>query len=103
MPYIDALRQFFCRVGPENFCLVHVSLVPVLGVVGEQKTKPTQHSVRELRGLGLTPNILACRSSKALEENIKEKLSQFCNVPAGNILNIHDVPNIWHVPLLLRE
>lgn len=103
MPFIEALRQLSYRVGPGNFCLVHVSLVPVLGVVGEQKTKPTQHSVRELRGLGLTPNILACRSAKALEDNIKEKLSQFCHVPAGNILTIYDVSNIWHVPLLLRE
>lgn len=103
MPFIEALRQLSYRVGPGNFCLVHVSLVPVLGVVGEQKTKPTQHSVRELRGLGLTPNILACRSAQALEENIKEKLSLFCHVPAGNILTIYDVPNIWHVPLLLRD
>lgn len=103
MPFIEALRQLSYRVGPGNFCLVHVSLVPVLGVVGEQKTKPTQHSVRELRGLGLTPNILACRSAQALEQNIKEKLSQFCHVPAGNILTIYDVPNIWHVPLLLRD
>ncbi|KAF3794664.1 CTP synthase 2 [Nymphaea thermarum] len=68
-------------VGPGNFCLVHVSLVPVVNVVGEQKTKPTQHSVRELRGLGLIPNILACRSTKPLEDNVKEKLSQFCHVP----------------------
>ncbi|KAL5997596.1 hypothetical protein ACLOJK_008526, partial [Asimina triloba] len=63
MPFIEALGQFSYRVGPGNFCLVHVSLVPVLNVVGEQKTKPTQHSVRGLRGLGLTPNILACRST----------------------------------------
>ncbi|KAH9330115.1 hypothetical protein KI387_002223, partial [Taxus chinensis] len=103
MPFIEALRQLSYRVGPGNFCLVHVSLVPVLGVVGEQKTKPTQHSVRELRGLGLTPNLLACRSAQALEESVKDKLSQFCHVPAGHILNIYDVPNIWHVPLLLRD
>ncbi|KAH9768116.1 CTP synthase [Citrus sinensis] len=90
-------------VGPDNFCLIHVSLIPVLGVVGEQKTKPTQHSVRELRALGLTPHLLACRSAQPLLENTKEKLSQFCHVPIGNILNIHDVPNIWHVPLLLRN
>ncbi|KAL5989916.1 hypothetical protein ACLOJK_010811 [Asimina triloba] len=63
MPFIEALGQFSYRVGPGNFCLIHVSLVPVLSVVGEQKTKPTQHSVRGLRGLGLTPNILACRSA----------------------------------------
>ncbi|KAL7610370.1 hypothetical protein Lser_V15G14503 [Lactuca serriola] len=103
MPFIEALRQLFFSTGPDNFCLIHVSLVPVLGVVGEQKTKPTQHSVRELRALGLTPHFLACRSAQPLLENTKQKLSQFCHVPAANILNIHDVPNIWHVPLLLRN
>ncbi|XP_019051955.1 PREDICTED: CTP synthase-like isoform X2 [Nelumbo nucifera] len=103
MPFIEALGQFSYRVGPGNFCLVHVSLVPVLNVVGEQKTKPTQHSVRGLRGLGLTPNILACRSTKALDENVKQKLSQFCHVPAANIVTLYDVSNIWHIPLLLRN
>ncbi|XP_008798433.1 CTP synthase isoform X2 [Phoenix dactylifera] len=103
MPFIEALGQFSYRVGPGNFCLVHVSLVPVLSVVGEQKTKPTQHSVRGLRGLGLTPNILACRSTKVLNENVKEKLSQFCHVPASNIITLNDVTNIWHIPLLLRD
>ncbi|XP_024015159.1 CTP synthase isoform X2 [Eutrema salsugineum] len=103
MPFIEALGQFSYKVGPGNFCLVHVSLVPVLSVVGEQKTKPTQHSVRGLRSLGLTPNILACRSTKALEDNVKTKLSQFCHVPEENIVTLYDVPNIWHVPLLLRD
>uniref|UniRef100_A0A453A2B1 CTP synthase n=2 Tax=Triticinae TaxID=1648030 RepID=A0A453A2B1_AEGTS len=131
MPFIEALGQFSYRVGAGNFCLVHVSLVPVLNVVGEQKTKPTQHSVRGLRGLGLTPNMLACRSTKELEENVKEKLSQFCHVPvlklsfsttdnvyvqlialvdneffwlqAANIFTLYDVSNIWHIPLLLRD
>ncbi|XP_058101065.1 uncharacterized protein LOC131245549 isoform X1 [Magnolia sinica] len=103
MPFIEALGQFSYRVGAGNFCLVHVSLVPVLNVVGEQKTKPTQHSVRGLRGLGLTPNILACRSTMALEENVKEKLSQFCHVPSANIITLYDVSNIWHIPLLLRD
>ncbi|VAH23181.1 unnamed protein product [Triticum turgidum subsp. durum] len=102
MPFIEALGQFSYRVGAGNFCLVHVSLVPVLTVVGEQKTKPTQHSVRGLRGLGLMPDILACRSTQPLEENVKLKLSQFCQVPVSNIVNLHDVTNIWHIPLLLR-
>ncbi|KAM1004164.1 hypothetical protein ACFX2C_004389 [Malus domestica] len=84
MPFIEALGQFSYRVGLENFCLIHVSLVPVLNVVGEQKTKPTQHSVRVLRGQGLTPNILACRSTKPLEDNVKAKLAQFCHVPDQN-------------------
>lgn len=103
MPFIEALGQFSNSVGCGNFCLIHVSLVPVLDAVGEQKTKPTQHSVRGLRGLGLMPNILACRSATPLDENVKEKLSQFCHVPAQNIITLYDVPNIWHVPLLLRD
>ncbi|KAF0927009.1 hypothetical protein E2562_029235 [Oryza meyeriana var. granulata] len=103
MPFIEALGQFSYRVGAGNFCLVHVSLVPVLNVVGEQKTKPTQHSVRGLRGLGLIPDILACRSTQPLEENVKVKLAQFCHVPISNIVNLHDVTNIWHIPLLLRD
>ncbi|ESQ37868.1 hypothetical protein EUTSA_v10028554mg [Eutrema salsugineum] len=103
MPFIEALRQLSFSVGQENFCLIHVSLIPVLGVVGEQKTKPTQHSVRDLRALGLTPHFLACRSAQPLLEATKTKLSQFCHVSADNILNIHDVPNIWHIPLLLRN
>ncbi|KAL4567841.1 hypothetical protein LXL04_023437 [Taraxacum kok-saghyz] len=103
MPFIEALGQFSYRVGAGNFCLIHVSLVPVLNVVGEQKTKPTQHSVRGLRSLGLTPNILACRSTTELDVNVKEKLSRFCHVPEENILTLYDVPNIWHVPLLLRD
>ncbi|CAL4948405.1 unnamed protein product [Urochloa decumbens] len=103
MPFIEALGQFSYRVGPGNFCLVHVSLVPVLNVVGEQKTKPTQHSVRGLRGLGLAPDVLACRSTEPLEEHVKVKLSQFCHVPISNIVNLYDVTNIWHIPLLLRD
>ncbi|KAI7747564.1 hypothetical protein M8C21_030006 [Ambrosia artemisiifolia] len=103
MPFIEALGQFSYRVGTGNFCLIHVSLVPVLHVVGEQKTKPTQHSVRGLRSLGLTPNILACRSTTELDVNVKEKLSRFCHVPKENIVTLYDVSNIWHVPLLLRD
>ncbi|XP_030481055.2 uncharacterized protein LOC115698016 isoform X1 [Cannabis sativa] len=103
MPFIEALGQFSYRVGPGNFCLIHVSLVPVLNVVGEQKTKPTQHSVRGLRCLGLTPHLLACRSTTALDENVKMKLSQFCHVPKNNIITLYDVSNIWHIPLLLRD
>jgi CTP synthase len=102
MPFVEALGQFSYRVGPGNFCLVHVSLVPVLNVVGEQKTKPTQHSVRGLRRLGLAPDVLACRSTEPLEEHVEVKLSQFCHVPISNIVNLHDVTNIWHIPLLLR-
>ncbi|CAN4083637.1 unnamed protein product [Withania somnifera] len=103
MPFIEALGQFSYRVGAGNFCLIHVSLVPVLNVVGEQKTKPTQHSVRGLRSLGLTPNILACRSTTVLDDNVKEKLSRFCHVPIDSIISLYDTSNIWRVPLILRD
>lgn len=103
MPFVEAIRQFQFRVGPGNLCLIHVSLVPVLGVVGEQKTKPTQHSVQVLRSLGLTPHMLACRSQDPLERAVKEKLASFCHVQPSHILNLHDVSNIWHVPLIMRD
>ena len=102
-PYIEALRQFQFRVGRENVTFVHVSLVPVMGPVGEQKTKPTQHTVKEMMGLGITPDVLVCRSEYPLTEETKQKLSQFCHVPVGNVYSTHDVPNIYHVPLMLEE
>uniref|UniRef100_A0A0E0PRG4 CTP synthase n=1 Tax=Oryza rufipogon TaxID=4529 RepID=A0A0E0PRG4_ORYRU len=79
--FIEAFSQFSYRVGAGNLCVVHVGLVPVLNVVGEQKTKPTQNSIRKLREYGLTPNIIACRCTKELERSVKEKLSLFCHVP----------------------
>ena len=80
-----------------------MSLVPVLGVVGEQKTKPTQHSVSVLRSLGIAPNFLACRSEAPLESALRDQLALFCQVPASHVLTMHDVKNIWRVPLLLQS
>ena len=102
-PYLEALRQFQFRVGRENVTFVHVSLVPVLGPVGEQKTKPTQHTVKELMGLGITPDVLVCRSSKPLNDETRQKLSAFCHVHPDAVFSTHDVPNIYHVPLMLEE
>ncbi|KAJ1965463.1 CTP synthase ura7 [Dipsacomyces acuminosporus] len=102
-PFIEAMRQFQFRVGHDNFCLIHVSLVPVVGAVGEQKTKPTQASVRDLRGLGLSPDILACRSATPFEEGIREKLSMFCQVSPQQVLSVHDCESLYHVPILLRK
>ena len=82
--------------------MVHVSLVPVLGSVGEQKTKPTQHTVKELRSVGLNPDVILCRSASPLLLGTREKLALFCQVPPGHVLTVHDVPNIYHVPLLLE-
>ena len=90
-------------VGQGNLCIVHVSLVPVIGVVGEQKTKPTQHSVAVLRSLGLHPHLLACRCAEPLDEGVRSKLALFCQVPTQNVLTMHDVSNLWRVPLLMQE
>jgi len=103
MVFLEAIRQFQFRVGRERCCLVHVSLVPVLGSVGEQKTKPTQHGVKGLMSLGLQPDILVCRSSHVVEEATRKKISAFCHVPPSCVMSVHDVSNIYHVPLILQD
>ena len=102
-PFVEALRQFQFRVGQENVCFVHVSLVPVMGPVGEQKTKPTQHTVKELRGLGIIPDILVCRSEKPLEEETRAKLAAFCHVGTAAVVSAHDVSNLYQIPISLYE
>tara|TARA_B100000965_G_scaffold6521_2_gene5096 strand:+ start:1618 stop:3264 length:1647 start_codon:yes stop_codon:yes gene_type:complete len=102
-PFVEALRQFQFRVGQENVCFVHVSLVPVMGPVGEQKTKPTQHTVKELRGLGIIPDILVCRSEKPLEEETRAKLAAFCHVGIDAVVSAHDVSNLYQIPISLYE
>ncbi|RHZ65437.1 hypothetical protein Glove_315g58 [Diversispora epigaea] len=102
-PFIEAMRQFQFRVGHENFALSHVSLVPVIGPVGEQKTKPTQSTIRELRALGLSPDLIACRCSKALEPEVRDKISMFCHVGKDQVISVRDVLSTYHVPLLLKE
>lgn len=100
-PFVEAMRQFQFRVGHENFALVHVSLVPVIN--GEQKSKPTQAAIRDLRGLGLAPDLIACRCSEPLEKGLIEKIAMFCHVGPGQVLGVHDVRSTYHVPLLLKQ
>ncbi|KAF9975022.1 CTP synthase ura7 [Actinomortierella ambigua] len=103
-PFVEALRQFQFRVGHDNFALIHVSLVPTIGSVGEQKTKPTQASIRDLRGLGLSPDLIACRCEKTgLDEGIRDKISMFCHVNPSQVLAVRDCNSVYHVPELLRE
>lgn len=103
MPFIEAFRQFQFRVKRENFCCVHVSLVPQPKSTGEHKTKPTQASVRKLRGLGLSPDIIVCRSELPVNESVKEKISNFCHVPPKQVVCLHDVQSVYHVPIFLEE
>uniref|UniRef100_A0A8D0A368 CTP synthase n=1 Tax=Sander lucioperca TaxID=283035 RepID=A0A8D0A368_SANLU len=103
MPFIEAFRQFQFKVKKENFCNIHVSLVPQPNTTGEQKTKPTQNSVRELRGLGLSPDLIMCRCTSPLETAVKEKISMFCHVEPTQVICVHDVSSVYRVPLLLED
>jgi CTP synthase len=102
-PFVEAMRQFQFRVGHENFALIHVSLVPDMH--GEQKTKPTQTTVHALRGLGLLPDLIACRLivPQPLAKATKEKISMFCHVASEQVVGVHDVTSVYHVPLLLQS
>ena len=102
-PFVEALRQFQFRVGQENVCFVHVSLIPVMGPVGEQKTKPTQHTVKDLRGLGINPHMLVCRSKSPLIDETRQKISAFCHVPPEAVISAHDVSNIYQVPIMMES
>ena len=103
MPFLEAVRQLHLEEGGENVIFVHTTLVPVLKVVGEQKTKPTQHSVKELRAIGISPDIIVARSTEPLKKETKQKISLFCNVPVNAVFSSPDVECIYEVPLLLEE
>ncbi|XP_063810699.1 CTP synthase 1 isoform X3 [Pseudophryne corroboree] len=103
MPFVEAFRQFQFKARRENFCNIHVSLVPQPSATGEQKTKPTQNSVRELRGLGLSPDLVVCRCTTPLDTSVKEKISMFCHVEPQQVICVHDVSSLYRVPLLLEE
>jgi len=103
LPFLEALRQIRVENGPQNVIFVHVTLAPSLDVVGEQKTKPTQHSVQELRRIGIQPDFLAVRCTEPLQEKSKKKLALFTNVPIKDVLSCHDVKSILQVPQILYD
>lgn len=103
MPFVEALRQLQENIGYKNMCFVHVSLVPFLGSPPEQKTKPTQHSVAQMRQLGLTPDFIACRGKEPISSSAKRKISCFTSVETNAIISLHDVSNIYRVPLMMVE
>ena len=102
-PFLEAIRQFQHDVGHENAILIHVTLIPYIKASGELKTKPTQASVRELQGLGLRPDIIVCRSEQPLGQQLKDKISLFCNVPAGHVLQNLDVEYLYEAPLAMER
>ncbi len=102
MPFLEAIRQFRLDVGRENTIYVHLTLVPFIGAAGELKTKPTQHSVRDLRSIGIQPDILLCRTDRFLDSDIKRKIALFCDVAEGAVITAKDVDTIYEVPLVLK-
>ncbi|KYH34931.1 CTP synthase [Clostridium tepidiprofundi DSM 19306] len=103
LPFLEAIRQIKYEVGRENTCFIHVTLVPYLGKAGELKTKPTQHSVKELRSIGIQPDIIVCRSEKEVSQEMKEKIGLFCNLSANDVIQNLDADNLYEVPLLLHN
>jgi CTP synthase len=103
LPFLEAIRQFRLDVGRDNVCYVHVTLVPFIGPSGEQKTKPTQHSVTELRSRGIQPDAIVCRSAGPISSNLKRKISNLCDVPVEAVVNAADARNIYEIPLVLHE
>jgi CTP synthase len=103
LPFLEAIRQFRNDIGKENVLYVHVSFFPYLKAAKEIKSKPTQHSIKELRGIGIQPDLLICRSQSRLTETVKEKISLFCDIPKNGIIEMRDVDSIYEVPLVLEE
>jgi CTP synthase len=103
LPFLEAIRQFRNMVGRENVCYIHVTLVPFIGPAGEQKTKPTQHSVTELRSRGIQPDVIVCRSEEPLSDDLKRKISSLCDVEERAVVNAADAKNIYELPLILHE
>src|SRR5438128_6850122 len=98
LPFLEAVRQLRNEIGRENCAFVHVSLMPFIGPSGELKTKPTQHSVKELRSLGIQPDAIVCRSDRAIGRNLKEKISLLCDLPIGGVISAPNPPPTQRVP-----
>jgi len=103
LPFLEAIRQFRKDVGRDNVLYTHVTLLPWIPATGEMKTKPTQHSVKELRSIGIQPDILVCRCDRPLHPGLKEKLSEFCDVPVESVITSPDARSIYEVPLILER
>jgi CTP synthase len=103
LPFLEAIRQLGLEEGPENVMYLHLTLVPYIAAAGEFKTKPTQHSVKDLREIGIQPQVLLLRSARPLSDALKKKISMFCSVPVGNVIIAEDCSTIYDVPLKFHE
>ncbi len=102
-PYLEAIRQLKWELGPHDTCFIHVTLLPYISVAGEMKTKPTQHSVKALRSIGIQPDVIVCRTEIPITTEAKDKIALFCNVKTGNVVQNADAPTLYEVPLMLEK
>ncbi len=102
-PFVEALRQMALEMPNSSWAFVHLTLVPYINASGELKTKPTQHSVKELRSLGISPDVLICRSEQELPKDERNKIAQFCSVPTKSVISMHDVETVYSIPALLNK
>ncbi|WNQ11050.1 CTP synthase [Paenibacillus aurantius] len=103
LPFLEAIRQIKSDIGRENVMYIHVTLIPYLKAAGELKTKPSQHSVKELRSIGIQPNMIVCRTEKPLSEDMKRKLALFCDIDANAVIEMIDADTLYEVPLMMRD
>src|SRR5205814_8845801 len=102
LPFLEAIRQLYTELRPKRCMFIHLTLVPYIGHAGEMKTKPTQHSVNELRRIGIQPDMVVCRSEEALSRDIREKIALFASLPVDAVISARDVDDIYKVPLMFR-
>jgi len=103
LPFLEAIRQIKSDIGRDNVMYIHVTLIPYIKAAGEVKTKPTQHSVKELRSIGIQPNVIVCRTEYPMGEDLKRKIAQFCDVDQGAVIECRDASNLYEIPLNLRK
>lgn len=103
LPFLEAIRQIKSDIGRDNVMYIHVTLIPYIKAAGEVKTKPTQHSVKELRSIGIQPNVIVCRTEYPLAEDLKRKIGLFCDIDASAVVECRDASTLYEVPLMLRE
>ncbi|MEK3884121.1 CTP synthase [Paenibacillus sp. PL2-23] len=103
LPFLEAIRQIKSDIGRDNVMYIHVTLIPYIKAAGEVKTKPTQHSVKELRSIGIQPNVIVCRTEYPLAEDMKRKIGLFCDIDANAVIECRDASTLYEVPLMLRE
>ena len=103
LPFLEAIRQIKSDVGRDNVLYIHVTLVPYLAAAGEVKTKPTQHSVKELRSIGIQPDAIVCRTERPLSKEMQEKVALFCDIDKDAVIQVVDAQTIYEVPLILKK